>query len=131
MVLKPILIAEIGELEAWIQQNVLKDAAEAAKETGIEPTFLHGVYLINLGSSTPELVDKGVGSLIAYQAGAATIDCLGTIFHVGSHKGQGFEAVLPRVVQSLRRVLEGSPEGPWLIIENSAGMGQSIGASFA
>ena len=102
-----------------------------AKETGIEPTFFHGVYLINLGSPNPELVDKGVGSLIAYQVGAATIDCLGTIFHVGSHKGQGFEAVLPRVVQSLRQVLEGSPEGPWLIIENSAGMGQSIGASFA
>jgi apurinic endonuclease APN1 len=31
----------------------------------------------------------------------------------------------------MREVLEKSPKGVWLIIENSAGMGQSIGASFA
>ncbi|MEE9284545.1 MAG: deoxyribonuclease IV, partial [Dehalococcoidia bacterium] len=103
---------------------------EKAKEAGIAPTFFHGVYLINLGSPNAELVEKGVNSLITYQVGAATIDCLGTIFHVGSHKGQGFDTVLPQVVRSLNQVLEGSPEGPWLIIENSAGMGQSIGASF-
>jgi apurinic endonuclease APN1 len=39
--------------------------------------------------------------------------------------------VLPQVVRALHQVLEGTPPGPWLIIENSAGMGQSIGASFA
>ncbi len=102
-----------------------------ARETGIGPTFFHGIYLINLGSPNPELIEKGVGSLVAYQSAAATIDCAGTIFHIGSHKGQGFETVLPQVVRALHRVLEGTPPGPWLIIENSAGMGQSIGASFA
>lgn len=101
------------------------------KKMGIGPTFLHGVYLVNLGTPNPENLEKGVASLIAYQQGAASIDGRGTIFHVGSHKGQGFESVLPQVVKSIRRVLENMPKGPWLIIENSAGMGQSIGASFA
>lgn len=36
MILKPILIAEIGELEAWAQGNVLKQTAEAIRDTGIE-----------------------------------------------------------------------------------------------
>ncbi len=100
------------------------------EESGIEPAFFHGVYLINLGSPDPELRHKGIDSLVTYQTTAARIGCQGTIFHVGSHKGLGFDAVLPQVVEAFREVLESSPEGPWLIIENSAGMGNSIGASF-
>ncbi len=119
----------------WRLKDHPKESLEAYKrksrETGIGPTFFHGVYLINLGSPDPELVQKGVESLIAYQRFAAAIECKGTIFHAGSHKGQGFDAVLPQVVKRIHEVLEKSPKGPWVIIENSAGMGQSIGASFA
>ncbi|MBI3743329.1 MAG: deoxyribonuclease IV [Chloroflexi bacterium] len=109
-----------------------RDAYKAkAKEHGIGPTFFHGVYLINLGSPNPELRAKGVQSLIGYQQVAATLDGAGTIFHVGSHKGHGFETIVPQVVKHLTEVLEAAPPGPSLIIENSAGMGNSIGASFA
>lgn len=101
-----------------------------ARETGISPAFFHAAYLVNLGTSNPDLLEKSVESLVKYQRGAAAIGCQGTIFHVGSHGGAGFEAVLPQVVQATRRVLESSPPDPWLIIENSAGMGRSIGATF-
>ena len=62
---------------------------------------------------------------------AAEVKALGVIFHAGSHKGAGFDAVRPQTVASLRRVLEQSPVGPWLILENSAGMGNHIGAGFS
>ena len=121
--------------QRWRVKEASPEDAEAYKErsaeSGIAPTFFHGVYLVNLGTQNPENLEKGIDSLITYQRGAAAIDCRGTIFHVGSHRGAGFETVLPQVVASCQRVLEDSPEGPWLIIENSAGMGQSIGASFA
>lgn len=100
------------------------------EETSIDTTFFHGVYLINLGSPNPELMNKGIDSLIKYQLVAEKIGCKGTIFHIGSHKGLGFEAVLPQVVDCFHRILDATPEGPWLIIENSAGMGQSIGSSW-
>ena len=103
---------------------------QKAAEVGIDDAFFHGVYLINLGSPNPELLEKSTGSLIKYQTESHKIGCKGTIFHVGSHKGQGFETVLPQVVASFHHVLEQTPEGPWLIIENSAGMGQSIGSSW-
>ena len=103
---------------------------DKSKAAGIVPAFFHGVYLINLGSPNPELVAKGVESLIKYQEAAALLGAAGTIFHVGSHKGQGFDAVLPQVVRAMHAVLEGMPQGVSLIIENSAGMGQSIGSSF-
>ena len=101
-----------------------------SRETGIGPTFFHGVYLINLATPNPENLAKGVESLVKYQNAAAAIECQGTIFHVGSHRGASFEAVLPQVVSTFHEVLEATPEGPWLIIENSAGMGHSIGSSF-
>ena len=57
------------------------------EETSIDTTFFHGVYLINLGSPNPELMNKGIDSLIKYQLVAEKIGCKGTIFHIGSHKG--------------------------------------------
>lgn len=102
-----------------------------SKQSGIQPTFFHGSYLVNLGTPNAENLVKGVDSLVKYQTGAAALGCLGTIFHVGSHRGAQFENVLPQVVRAFHEVLEATPEGPWLIIENSAGMGHSIGATWA
>ncbi len=103
---------------------------EKTKKTGIGPMVLHGVYLINLGSPNPDLVAKGIDSLINYQKVASYLGGLGTIFHIGSHKGQSFEKVLPQVAAAFHKVLEGMPKDVSLIIENSAGMGNSIGATF-
>ena len=103
---------------------------EKARQHDIRPTFLHAIYLINLGTPSSENLEKGITSLINYMKLAADIGAAGVIFHGGSHRGVGFDAVLPQTVASLQRVLEASPEGPWLIFENSAGMGQHIGARF-
>ena len=93
--------------------------------------FFHAIYLINLGSPNPELVEKGVQSLINYMTLAADIEAEGVIFHPGSHKGQGYEQVFrTRPVAAINRVLDNSPEGPCLCLENMAGMGQHIGARF-
>jgi deoxyribonuclease-4 len=63
--------------------------------------------------------------LAARQLGAA-----GVVFHTGSHKGLGFEAVFDQVIGALQEVLQRGPEDTWLIIENCAGMGNEIGATF-
>ena len=101
---------------------------EKAHEQGIGPVFFHGIYLVNLGSADPNLVEKGIGSLINYMHLAAEIDAGGVIFHPGSHKGAGYEGILDRTVAAIEQVLENSPEGPYLMLENTAGMGQHIGA---
>ena len=101
---------------------------DKAGEHGIGPVFFHAIYLINLGSPNPELVEKGVQSLINYMHLAAAIDAGGVIFHPGSHKGAGYEAILQQTTSAIQRVLENSPEGPFLTLENTAGMGQHIGA---
>ena len=53
------------------------------------------------------------------------------IFHCGSHKGAGFEAIFEQAVNCLETVLEQTPNETLLIIENSAGAGGQIGSTLA
>ena len=49
------------------------------------------------------------------------------IFHVGSHLGAGPEAGHERVVAALRQILDRADGSTWLLMENSAGAGGTIG----
>ena len=60
---------------------------------------------------------------------ACAIEADGVVFHVGSHQGAGFEAGLERVVPALAQMLERCSDTTWLLIENSAGAGGTIGRS--
>lgn len=99
-------------------------------EAGIGPVFLHAIYLINLVTPNEDSLKKGIDSLIKYMNLAADIGAAGVIFHPGSHGGRGYEAVLPQTVDAIKTVLDASPDGPCLAVENMAGMGQHIGAKF-
>ena len=97
----------------------------------MQPVFIHGVYLINLATSDPLGLERSVDSLTWSLDVCRRIGALGTIFHLGSHRGAGFEAVLPQVVAAVRQVLERCPGDTWFILENSAGMGASVGSRFS
>ena len=118
----------------WKFRPIPDDKAESYKakvaSEGIGSTFLHGSYLVNIGGK-PELVEKSIGSLINHMNAAAQIGAKGVIFHSGSHKGVGFDAVFEQAIGALEQVLENTDDDVQLIIENCAGMGAQIGASFA
>ena len=120
--------------QGWAFKPVPGDEVEAFRqemaEAGMGPVFLHAIYLINLGTPKEDVLAKGVQSLINYMGLASTIGAAGVIVHPGSHGGAGYEAIFPQVVSSIRQVLDHSPEGPVLALENMAGMGQHIGAKF-
>ena len=103
---------------------------EKAVESGICSTFLHGSYLVNIGGK-PDLVEKSIDSLINHMNAASQIGARGVIFHSGSHKGVGFDAVFGQATDALTHVLEATDDSVQLIIENCAGMGAQIGASFS
>ena len=120
--------------QSWAFKPIPESEIEAFKEQAAEadlgPVFFHAIYLINMGNPNPENVEKGVKSLVNYMKLAESIGAAGVIFHPGSHGGKGYEAVLPQTVEAINRVLDDSPEGPILALENMAGMGQHIGARF-
>ena len=118
--------------QQWRRRKIRPDECEAFKamtaETDIEPVFIHGTYLINLATESPEQLAKSSEALSGDLQLASAIGAKGVIFHVGSHKGVGFQQVLPQISETLRKVLDSTPDDAWIILENSAGMGGSVGA---
>jgi len=118
---------------------------QKAERHNISPVFVHSIYLINLASDNPYILERSVESLIQYLRFANKIGAEGVVFHVGSHGGRGWEAVKEQVFRAVEKILErsaslnpgglaeapGVSSGNYLILENSAGAGGIIGARFS
>jgi deoxyribonuclease IV len=102
---------------------------ERRAEAGIDGVVCHALYLVNLATRDETVYGKSVATLENTVDVACEIEADGVVFHVGSHLGAGFEAGLEQVVPALRRALERCSDRTWLLIENSAGAGGTIGRS--
>ena len=104
---------------------------EKASRASIAPVFLHGVYLVNLGTRNDEQLAKSIESLIHYMNFCERINASGVVFHVGGHGGAGLEAVIDRIAGGLKTVLDRSSADVMLCLENNANRGDQIGGPFA
>ncbi len=99
----------------------------AARETGqVQYIACHAIYFINLASPDPELIKKSRATLRNTIDVANAIAADGIVLHVGSHLGAGLEATLDQITSELTSALA-HLDGPWLLLENSAGAGGTIG----
>ena len=110
-------------------RSVLASFSERARAVGIEATLVHAIYLCNFASPDAEIYGKSVATLRSTVDTACAIGAEGVVFHVGSHLGSGFEAGLERAAPAIEQVLERCSDTTWLLIENSAGTGGTMGRS--
>src|SRR5438094_4163065 len=117
----------------WRPTNHKPDAIERFKtrrdEAGIRGVVCHALYLCNLATVDDEVYDKSVATMRATVDVACAIEADAVIFHVGSHLGAGFDAGVARVAAALEQILERCSGNTWLLMENSAGAGGTIGRS--
>ena len=99
------------------------------EEAGIAAVLIHALYLCNFATADEVVYEKSRATLRSTVDAACAIDADGVVFHVGSHLGAGLEAGLERCVPALREVLDRCSETTWLLVENSAGAGGTIGRS--
>ena len=102
---------------------------ERRQEAGIGAVLVHALYLCNLASPDETVYGKSVDTMRSTMRAACAIEADGVVFHVGSHLGTGFEAGLERCVPALREVLELCSDTTWLLLEDSAGAGGTMGRS--
>jgi deoxyribonuclease-4 len=102
---------------------------ERRVEAGIRSVLVHAVYLCNLATPDETIYAKSVATMRLTVDAACAIEADGVVFHVGSHLGSGFEAGLEHCVPAIRQVLERCSETTWLLLENSAGAGGTMGRS--
>ncbi len=102
---------------------------EFCAREGIETVAIHASYLINLAGSAEPFATQSRDGLVhevqrAPRWGARLVNA-----HIGSHRGEGHEAGMRRLVDSVRYVLDATPHGVTLVLENSAGGGDNIGTT--
>jgi deoxyribonuclease-4 len=102
---------------------------ERREEAGIGAVLCHALYLCNLAAPDDGVYERSVAAMRNTMEVGCAIDADGVVFHVGSHLGSGLEAGLARVLPAMEQVLELCNETTWLLMENSAGAGGTIGRS--
>jgi deoxyribonuclease-4 len=102
---------------------------ERRAEVGLAGVLCHALYLCNFAAPDDDVYEKSVAALRNTMQVARAIGADGVVFHVGSHLGSGLEAGLERVVPAMEQVLDLASDETWLLMENSAGTGGTIGRS--
>src|SRR6266508_5710933 len=91
----------------------------------------HGSLLINLASPEGRIRNSSVSSLLADLKVAAEVGLAGVCFHVGYAKGHpSAEAALVLATRKRGELLERTPAGPRLLLENSC-EGSELGQTVA
>lgn len=95
------------------------------------PTFVHAAYLVNLGSPTPATLENSVLSLRHALSRAGAIGARGVVVHAGSAvTPSSKQEAMAQVRENLLPLLDEIPDdGPDLLIEATAGAGQSLAAT--
>jgi deoxyribonuclease IV len=102
---------------------------ERRVEAGIGGVLCHALYLVNLAAPDEGVYERSRTAMRQTVEVACAIDADGVVFHVGSHLGSGFDKGLKKVVPAMRELLELCDDRTWLLMENSAGAGGTIGRS--
>ena len=95
----------------------------------IESVVIHAVYLINCASKDREIRTKSPDSLVHALRMGDAIGADGVVLHPGSAKGEPHEEALPRVGEMLEARARRVGRCP-LLLENTAGAGDTLGRSF-
>lgn len=115
-----------------LTQNDIDDfRAAAAEYDDIHPVAVHASYLINIGSSDPDLWEKSYQSLKEEVERAEALEIPLLTFHPGAHIDAGEEAGLDNISRALRRLLtETAGFGVTVCPETMAGTGTTLGYRF-
>jgi deoxyribonuclease IV len=102
---------------------------ELMKDGPIKSVTIHAVYLINPATKDREMRKKSAASLIHALRMGDEIRADGVVVHPGSTVGEPHDEALPRVGDMFRHALNESDRCR-LLLENTAGAGNTLGRSF-
>lgn len=121
-----------GNPNAWTSTPIKAEVAEQFRNgitaAKIQPVVIHTAYLLNLASPDEGNYTKSTAALTDSILRADLIGAQYVVTHIGSHKGEGFSASIDRIWTAIRTALGSSNGNSMLLLENSAGSGNSIGS---
>ncbi|MBA9006632.1 deoxyribonuclease IV [Thermomonospora cellulosilytica] len=111
----------VSNPRGWALPDGRPDEDEKLRAGGV-PVFVHANYLINVGSPTPETLEKSLASIRHALRRGHAVGAGGVVIHTGSSVTQSRDDAIRQVHERLLPVLEEIPDdGPALLLEPMAG----------
>lgn len=121
-----------GSPRMWARSPLSPALADSFKNgvlvKDLNPVYIHALYLTNLASDNPEIIEKSKAALTMDMNNSARMGSAGVVLHIGSHQGRGWESVQSLVIDNIKKVLNATPKESFLLLENSAGQQGKIGS---
>ncbi len=119
----------------WRARTLDRDEVAAFRRARdlFPPNFVlaHASYLVNLASRERRILGKSLRGFREEMEGARLLGIPYMVLHPGSHRGAGVARGIARLAASLDEVFSGlSGAGPSILLETTAGQGDSLGGSF-
>jgi deoxyribonuclease-4 len=120
--------------QQWHSKEVSDDmAAEfraALEETGIGSITSHDSYLINLCAQDSAKRLQSIQGMIGEVRRCAKYGIPNVVSHMGAHMGSGTEWGLDGIAESVKEVLEETPDTVTVLMETTAGQGSALMSRF-
>jgi deoxyribonuclease-4 len=113
-----------------LDEQEVRTFAEKRAKAGFKKVVAHMPYLPNLASSDRSVVRKSRASLSAEveRCGRLGVDYI--VAHVGTHMGKGSLVGVRNVAEACNEALEANENSVMVLLENTAGQKNAVGASF-
>lgn len=114
------------EITSEIQENFKSEM----QKYGFTEFVIHGPYIINFGSGNARTYNGSISLIRQDLERGSLIGAKYVMFHVGSGKDLGTEKAIKQAQDGLTKVLDGYTGSTKLLLENAAGAGEVLGATF-
>ncbi len=98
------------------------------REKNIAPLVVHEVYTRNLASSKKDFYYLTIKEFIRDIKDVTLLGAEYIVTHLGSFKGSTYQSGMKRVVSALKSILAETPSTTTILLENTSGSGQWLGA---
>ena len=109
-----------------LEEGDARALREESERTGVRVTAIHCAYLINLGSANETVRTRSLYALEDEASRAAMLGVPYLVMHPGSSGDDPAEEGIARIASAIRSFGK-FPKGVTLLLENTAGQGNSIG----
>ncbi|MFA6079533.1 MAG: deoxyribonuclease IV [Candidatus Omnitrophota bacterium] len=109
----------------------VKEFKRLKAEYDINPVVVHIPYIINLSTPDDGLYKRSIDAYIDDVKRADAIGAEYFVTHLGSHTGSGEDNGIKRFASALDRIIRDAKPKVSILLENTAGSGDSIGYKFS
>jgi len=123
----PVAQVFLRSPRAWAERQFAAEDLAAFADPEAPALYVHASYLVNLATPDDELFERSVAALAGDLVNASRAGAHGVVLHPGSHRGTGAEVGVARVAAGLDRALADPAIRVPVLLENTAGAGDTVG----